>query len=191
MINIPLNDDGPDMDLIEKYVNNDETIKGIWCVPQYSNPSGITYSDEVVDRFAQLKPAAKDFRIFWDNAYLVHHLYPDHQDHVKNIFKACEENGNPDLVFEFCSTSKITIPGAGIAAMATSLKNKKEILDHMTIQGIGFDKLNQLRHCLYLKDLSNLKLHMQQQANFLRPKFETVLRMFDEELSKLEIASWS
>lgn len=190
MIHIPMDENGPDMDLVEKYVNHDVSVKGIWCVPQYSNPSGITYSDEVVDRFARLKPAAKDFRIFWDNAYLVHHLY-DKQDHVKNIFKACEQYGSEDLVFEFCSTSKVTIPGAGIAAMSCSMGNKKDILKHMTIQGIGFDKLNQLRHIEYLKDLETLNHHMKKQAVFLRPKFDLVLDIFEKELKGLGIGSWS
>lgn len=191
MINISFNEDGPDMDMIEDYVNNDETVKGIWCVPQYSNPNGVTYSKDVVKRFANLKPAAKDFRIFWDNAYLVHHLYDDKQEHVANIMKACEEAGNPDLVFEFCSTSKVTIPGAGVAAMATSLNNKNDVLKHMNIQGIGFDKLNQLRHVLYLKDMNGLASHMQKQADCLRPKFQAVLDIFEQELSDLDIGSWS
>ena len=191
MINIPLNDYGPDMDMVEHYVNNDASVKGIWCVPQYSNPSGISYSDEVVTRFASLKPAAKDFRIYWDNAYCVHHLYDDQQDHVKNIIKECEKQGNPDLVYEFCSTSKVTIPGAGISAMATSPRNKKEILSHMTIQGIGFDKLNQFRHCLYLQDMTHLQEHMSKQAEYLRPKFKIVLDMLDKELSGLGIAKWT
>lgn len=191
MINIPFKGDGPDMDLVEEYVQHDESVKGIWCVPQYSNPNGITYSDEVVDRFANLKPAAKDFRIFWDNAYLVHHLYEDQQAHVKNIIKACEDAGNPDLVFEFCSTSKITLPGAGVAAMASSVRNIKDILKHMGIQGIGYDKLNQFRHVLYLKDQEGLRNHMRKQAECLKPKFDSVLDTFDRELTGLDIGTWS
>lgn len=191
MINIPFKGNGPDMDLVEEYVQNDESVKGIWCVPQYSNPNGITYSDEVVERFANLKPAAKDFRIFWDNAYLVHHLYEDQQEHVKNIIKACEEAGNPDLVFEFCSTSKITLPGAGVAAMASSIGNKKDILKHMGIQGIGYDKLNQFRHVLYLKDQEGLKEHMRKQAECLKPKFDSVLNTLHHELTGLDIGTWS
>lgn len=190
MIPISMDDNGPDMDLVEKYVNHDDSVKGIWCVPQYANPSGITYSDEVVQRFAHLKPAAKDFRIFWDNAYIIHHLYDKH-DHVMNILEACEEAGNPDLVFEFCSTSKVTFPGAGVAAMATSLDNKKDTLKHLTIQSIGHDKLNQLRHAEYFPNMDSLKQHMQKQAELLRPKFEMVLDIFEEELAPLQIGKWS
>lgn len=191
MIPVPLNDNGPDMDVVEQYVNNDESVKGIWCVPQYSNPTGTTYSDETVKRFASLKPAAKDFRIFWDNAYCIHHLYSDKQDHVANIIKACEEAGNPDIVFEFCSTSKVTFPGSGVAAMATSKNNKQDILKHMTIQTIGHDKINQLRHVRYFKNIDGLMKHMEKQADVLRPKFEAVIEILDKELSGLDIASWS
>lgn len=191
MINIPLHEDGPDMDMVQDYVENDTNVKGIWCVPQYANPTGITYSDDIVYKLANLKPAAKDFRIFWDNAYCLHHLYPNKQDHVANIIKACEESKNPDMVFEFCSTSKVTFPGSGVAAMATSVNNKKDILKHMTVQTIGHDKINQLRHVRYFKNVDNLKAHMDKQADILRPKFEAVLRIFDEELKDLGIASWS
>lgn len=191
MINIPMDENGPDMDLIEDYVRNDESIKGIWCVPQYSNPSGVTYSDEVVNRFAHLQPAAKDFRIFWDNAYIVHHLYPDQQAHVRNILKACQEAGNPDLVFEFCSTSKVTLPGSGVAALATSLENRKDIIKHMSIQCIGYDKLNQLRHIEYFKHVEDLETHMQKEANILRPKFELVLSVLHNELYGLGIGEWT
>lgn len=191
MINIPMDDNGPDMDLIEDYVHNDESIKGIWCVPQYSNPSGITYSDETVQRFAHLKPAAKDFRIFWDNAYLVHHLYNDQQDHVMNILEASEKAGNPNLVFEFCSTSKITLPGSGVAALATSLENRQDIINHMTIQCIGHDKINQLRHVEYFRKIESLEDHMKKQADILRPKFEAVLDIFNQELGGLGIANWT
>ena len=170
MIPIPMDENGPDMDLVEKYVQEDETVKGIWCVPQYSNPSGITYSDKVVDRFAHLKPAAKDFRIFWDNAYVVHHLYADKQSHVKDILKACEDAGNPDMVFEFCSTSKVTFPGAGVAAMATSLNNKKDSLKH---------------------NVESLTQHMEKQADVLKPKFEMVIDIFNRELADLKIGKWT
>lgn len=191
MIPVPLNEDGPDMDMVEDYVNHDESVKGIWCVPQYSNPSGVTYSHETVERFAHLKPAAKDFRIFWDNAYLIHHLYEDQQDHVDNIILACEKAGNADMVFEFCSTSKVTFPGSGVACMATSIDNKKDILKHMTVQTIGHDKINQLRHVEYFKDVDGLKKHMKKHADILRPKFEAVLDILDKELGGLEIGQWT
>lgn len=191
MIPVPMNDNGPDMDIVEQYVQNDESVKGIWCVPQYANPTGITYSDETVDRFAQLKPAAKDFRIFWDNAYLIHHLYDNHQAHVKNILTACQETGNENIIFEFCSTSKVTFPGSGVAAMATSIENKKDILKHMTVQTIGHDKINQLRHVEYFKNLDGLKNHMKKHADILRPKFEAVLKILEEELGDLQIGSWT
>lgn len=191
MINIPMNEDGPDMDLVEKYVNNDDTVKGIWCVPQYSNPSGITYSDEVVRRMASLKPAAKDFRLFWDNAYIVHHLYEDKQDHVLEILKACKDAGNEDLVFEFCSTSKVTLAGSGVAAMATSAANKQDILKHLTIQSISHDKLNQLRHVNYFSNGYSIEDHMKKHANILRPKFEAVLDTLETELGGLNIGQWT
>lgn len=191
LVPISMDENGPDMDMVENYVNNDETVKGIWCVPQYSNPSGITYSDETVERFAHLKPAAKDFRIFWDNAYIVHHLYDEDQDHVLDILKACEDADNANIVFEFCSTSKVSLPGSGVAALATSLENKQDILKHMTIQCIGYDKINQLRHVEYFKNMDGVKKHMQKQASILRPKFETVLDIFEKELGELEIASWT
>ena len=191
MINIPMHENGPDMDLIEKYVQTDESIKGIWCVPQYSNPTGITYSDEVVERFANLNPAAKDFRIFWDNAYLVHHLYNDKQEHVKNLIKACQEAGQPNLVFEFCSTSKVTLPGSGVAALASSAANLADIKKQLTIQTIGYDKINQLRHVRFFKDINGLKEHMKKHADFLRPKFEATLKVLEDELTGLGIGTWS
>lgn len=191
MIPVPLNEDGPNMDIVEKYVNNDKSVKGIWCVPQYSNPSGYTYSSETVNRFAHLKPAAKDFRIFWDNAYLIHHLYDDKQDHVDNILTACQKANNEDIVFEFCSTSKVTFPGSGVAALATSINNKKDILKHMTVQTIGHDKINQLRHVEYFKNLDGLKNHMTKHANILRPKFEAVLEILEKELGDLKIGTWT
>lgn len=191
MIPIPLYHDGPDMDMIQHYVENDESVKGIWCVPQYSNPTGITYSDKTVERFAHLNPAAKDFRIFWDNAYILHHLYDDKQDHLSDILSACLEAGHPDIVFEFCSTSKVSFPGSGVAAMATSNHNKADILKHMNIQAIGYDKLNQLRHVQYFKDIAGLKSHMQKHAELLRPKFDLVLDIFDKELGSLGIGTWT
>lgn len=190
MINIPLYDDGPDMDLVEKYVNNDEAVKGIWCVPKYSNPTGISYSDEVVRRFANLHPAAEDFRIYWDNAYCIHHLYDDVQDEILNILEECEKAGNPDMVYIFASTSKISFPGSGISAIATSLENIKFITGQMTIQTIGHDKINQLRHARFFKDIDGLKAHMKIHAKLLRPKFEAVLNTLDAELTGLGIGEW-
>jgi DNA-binding transcriptional MocR family regulator len=191
MINIPLYDDGPDMDLVEQYVNNDEAVKGIWCVPKYSNPTGISYSDDVVRRFANLKPKAKDFRIFWDNAYCVHHLYEDDQDELLNIMDECEKAGNPDMYYIFASTSKVTFPGSGISAIATSQENIKYIIDQMTIQTIGNDKINQLRHVRFLKDIDGLKAHMKRHAELIRPKFQAVLSTLDEELTGLGIGTWT
>ncbi len=190
MINIPLYDDGPDMDLVEKYVNNDEAVKGIWCVPKYSNPTGISYSDEVVKRFAGLKPAAEDFRIYWDNAYCIHHLYDDVHDEILNILDECEKAGSPDMVYIFASTSKISFPGSGVSAIAASPKNIEFIMGQMTIQTIGHDKINQLRHARFFKDIDGLKAHMKIHAKLLRPKFEAVLNTLEKELTGLEIGSW-
>ncbi len=190
MINIPLHDDGPDMDLVEEYVNNDPAVKGIWCVPKYSNPTGISYSDEVVKRFANLKPAAEDFRIYWDNAYCIHHLYEDTQDEILNILDECEKAGNPDMVYIFSSTSKISFPGSGVSAIASSPANIKFILSQMTIQTIGHDKINQLKHARFFKDIDGLTEHMKLHADLLRPKFEAVLNTLDKELAGLEIGSW-
>ena len=190
MINIPMKADGPDMDLVEKYVNNDESVKGIWCVPKYSNPQGITYSDEVVKRFAALKPAAKDFRIFWDNAYAIHDLYEDDKDELLETFAECKKNGNEDMVYEFCSTSKVTFAGGGISALAASKSNIDDVKRTMTIQTIGHDKVNQLRHARYFKDINGVYDHMKKHAAILRPKFEAVINEFEKELSGLGIASW-
>ena len=178
------------MDRVEQYVNNDETVKGIWCVPKYSNPQGFTYSDETVKRFANLKPAAKDFRIFWDNAYVIHHLYDDKQDEILDIISECEKAGNPDMVFEFASTSKVSFPGSGIAALASSEANLADIKKSLTIQTIGYDKLNQLRHVRYFKDINGLKEHMRKHAEQMRPKFEAVLEVLNTELGGLGIGSW-
>ena len=191
MINIPMKEDGPDMDLVEKYVNEDSAVKGIWCVPKYSNPQGYTYSDETVKRFAALKPAAEDFRIFWDNAYAVHDLYEDRSDKLLEILGECEKAGHPDMVYEFCSTSKVTFPGAGIAAIVTSPANVEQIKAAMTIQTIGYDKLNQLRHTKYFKNIDGMKAHMKRHAAIMRPKFEAVLKVLESELAGLGIGSWT
>ena len=190
MINIPMTADGPDMDMVEQYVNNDEAVKGIWCIPKYSNPEGVVYSDETVKRFAALKPAAKDFRIFWDNAYAVHHLYEDQQAEILNILELCEQAGNPDMVFEFCSTSKVSFPGAGIAAIATSEANIADIKKRLTIQTIGHDKINQLRHVKYFKDMNGVKEHMMKHAAIIRPKFEMLDQLLTREVASRGIGSW-
>ena len=190
MINIPLYSDGPDMNMVEEYVNNDPAVKGIWCVPKYSNPTGISYSDEVVKRFAALKPAAEDFRIYWDNAYCIHHLYEDTQDEILNILDECETAGNPNMVYIFSSTSKISFPGSGVSAIASSPENIKFILSHMTVQTIGHDKINQLRHARFFKDINGLNAHMKKHAELLRPKFAAVLDALDAEIAGLEIGNW-
>ncbi len=191
MINIPLNDDGPDMDLVEQLVREDDAVKGIWCVPQYSNPSGVVYSDETVRRLAHLMPAAKDFRIYWDNSYCVHHLYFDSVSYIIDILQECEKAGTPDMVYEFLSTSKISFAGAGLAAVATSENNQKDIKKYLTIQTICHDKVNQLRHVQYFIDRENILGHMKKHADLLRPKFEAVNRILESELGGLEIGSWT
>lgn len=192
MINVPMTKEGPDMDLVEKLVAEDEAIKGIWCVPQYSNPQGYSYSDETVKRMAALKPAAGDFRIFWDNAYGIHHLYdqPDQQDHILNLLEECEKAGNPDMVYMFASTSKVSYAGSGISAVAASKANLAEIQRHMNYQIISHDKLNQLRHVRFFKDLEGVKAHMKKHAAIMRPKFETVIEVLERELGGLGIGSW-
>ncbi|MDD2980634.1 MAG: aminotransferase [Hespellia sp.] len=190
MINVPMLPTGPDMDMVEKLVSEDEAIKGIWCVPKYSNPQGISYSDDTVRRFARLKPAAKDFRIFWDNAYSIHHLYDNDQDVILELLEECEKAGNPDLVYKFISTSKVSFPGSGVAAVATSPNNLADFKKHMKFQTIGHDKLNQLRHVHFFKDMEGMHAHMRKHAEILRPKFEAVLQVLDRELSGLEIGSW-
>lgn len=194
MINVPMTPEGPDMDMIEELVANDASIKGIWCVPKYSNPQGYSYSDETVRRFARLEPAAPDFRIFWDNAYGIHYLYDrpeSEQPHILNILEECEKAGNPDIVYEFCSTSKITFPGAGVAAMASSEANIADIKSKLKWQTIGPDKINQLRHVRYFKDINGMKDYMKKHAAIIRPKFEAVLETLEKELGELGIASWS
>ena len=191
MINIPMSESGPDMGMVEEYVSKDASVKGIWCVPKYSNPQGYTYSEETVKRMAALKPAAEDFRIFWDNAYVIHDLYDDNKDEIADIISECEKAGNPDMVFEFASTSKVSFPGSGIAALATSANNIADIKKQLTIQTIGHDKLNQLRHVRFFKDINGLKEHMRKHAEFTRPKFEAVERVLEEELGGLGIGSWT
>ena len=191
MIPVPMTETGPDMDLVERLVAEDETIKGIWCVPKYSNPQGYTYSDETVRRFARLKPAAKDFRIFWDNAYTIHHLYDDKQDHLIEILAECKRAGNPDMVYKFASTSKITFPGSGISALATSLNNLEDVRKQMVHQTIGHDKVNQLRHVRFFGDIHTMVEHMRKHADILRPKFEAVEDIFEKNLGGLGIAEWT
>lgn len=191
MITIPMTENGPDMDMVEDLVSKDSSIKGIWCVPKYSNPQGYTYSDETVKRFANLSPAASDFRIFWDNAYAVHDLYDDKSSKLLDILSECEKAGKPDMVYEFCSTSKVTFAGGGIAAMASSQANLDFVKKQMTVQTIGYDKVNQLRHVRYFKDINGLKAHMMKHAAIMRPKFEAVLNVLDKELGELGIASWT
>ena len=191
MLNVPMTPQGPDMDLVEDLVSKDESIKGIWCVPKYSNPQGYTYSEETVKRFANLKPAAKDFRIFWDNAYAVHDIYEDRQDELAEILSLCEKAGNPDLVYEFCSTSKITYAGAGISAVAASKANLDDMKKSLTLQTIGFDKVNQLRHVRYFKDMNGIKAQMKKHADWMRPKFDAVLAVLDRDLGGLKIGEWT
>lgn len=189
MINIPMLKTGPDMDMIEKYVSEDESIKGIWCVPKYSNPEGVVYSDETVRRFAALKPKADDFRIFWDNAYAVHDLYEEIK--LANLLSLAKDYGNENLPLIFASTSKISYAGSGIAVMAASKANLDKTKKSMSIQTIGHDKLNQLRHVKFFKTAAGVFEHMKKHAALLRPKFETVLDAFEKELAPLGVAEWS
>ena len=189
MIVVPMLATGPDMDMIENLCAQDETIKGIWCVPKYSNPTGITFSDETVRRFAALKPKAKDFRIFWDNAYLVHDLY-DESDSLLNLHDEAKKHGNEDLVFEFCSTSKITLAGGGVCFVASSKKNIQWLTKTLALEGLGYDKVNQLRHYRYFKNAQGVKDVMKKHAAILRPKFEAVLDTFESEFADTGIASW-
>ncbi|MBQ2668984.1 MAG: aminotransferase class I/II-fold pyridoxal phosphate-dependent enzyme [Clostridia bacterium] len=190
MINIPMSETGPDMDLVEKLVAEDESIKGIWCVPKYSNPTGITYSDETVRRFASLRPAAKDFKIMWDNAYCVHDL-TDTPDHLLDIYDECMANGTEDMLMIFASTSKISFPGAGVACVATSDRNIVDLKKHFMTQTIGPDKMNQLRHVLFLHDIHGVRDLMKGHRAILEPKFKLCQRMLKEQLGDLEIAAWN
>ncbi|MBQ7535632.1 MAG: aminotransferase [Stomatobaculum sp.] len=188
---VPMLPTGPDMDIVEKMVSEDPSVKGIWCVPKYSNPTGNSYSDETVRRFARLKPAAPDFRIYWDNAYTIHHLYDHDQDHLIEILLECKRAGNPDLVYKFASTSKISFPGSGVAALAASLNNLEDIKRQLKIQTIGHDKVNQLRHVRFFKDIHGMTEHMRKHADILRPKFEAVEEILEEELGGLGIGTWT
>ncbi len=190
MINIPMTPTGPDMDMIEKLVADDETIKGIWCVPQYSNPDGISYSDETVKRFASLKPKAKDFRIFWDNAYCIHHL-TDKPEYILNILDEAKKVGNENIVYIFASTSKVTFPGAGVAVMGASKENIEDIKKFLGISIIGYDKMNQLRHVRYFGSAENMKEHMKKHMAIIAPKFNLVCEKLKAEIEPLGIASWT
>ncbi|NMP36638.1 MAG: aminotransferase class I/II-fold pyridoxal phosphate-dependent enzyme [Clostridiales bacterium] len=189
MIPVPMLADGPDMDVIESYMN-DTLVKGMFCVPKYSNPQGITYSDATVRRIAALKPAAKDFRIIWDNAYCVHDIN-DTPDKLLNIFEACEERGSEDMVIEFTSTSKISFPGAGVSVIAASENNIKAITERLFVQIISYDKINQLRHARYFKDADGIKAHMKLHASIIKPKFDAVTDALNNQLAGLDIASWN
>lgn len=190
MIPVPMDENGPDMDLVEELVANDESIKGMWCVPKYSNPTGITFSDEVVKRIAALKPKAKDFRVMWDNAYVVHDV-TDTPDTLLSIVDECKKAGNEDLPILFCSTSKITFPGAGVAAMASSKNNMAVFMNKYQFQTIGYDKLNMLRHMLFFKDKNGVLEHMNKHKEILKPKFDVVVEKLESEVKEAGIATWT
>ncbi len=193
MIPVEMTENGPDMDTVEKLVEGDEAVKGMWCVPKYSNPQGYTYSEETVRRLAAMKPKAADFRIYWDNAYAVHHLYgeKERQDWLPDILALCKEAGNPDMVYEFVSTSKVTFPGAGVCMAASSEANRKEFLRHLQIQTIGHDKVNQLRHVRFLRDMDGVREHMKKQGELTLTRFEAVWKLLESELGGLGIGTWT
>lgn len=190
LITVPMTPAGPDMDMVRELVESDPEIKGIWCVPKYTNPQGYTYSNETVEAFAALKPAADDFRIFWDNAYLVHG-FREIDDELLNIFEACEKYGSSDMVYEFMSTSKVTFSGAGVSVIAASRNNTAFLLKQLGVQTIGYDKINQLRHVKFFGSADGLKAHMKKQAEFLRPKFDCTLKTLHSGLDGLDIAEWT
>ena len=190
MVPVKMNDDGPDMNEVYNIACSDPSVKGMWCVPKFSNPEGITYSDEVVEQIAMMKPAAPDFRIFWDNAYVVHELY-DENVPLANIFELAKQYGTEDNIFYFASTSKITFPGSGLAIMAASDKNLEQIRPIIATQTIGYDKINQMRHVKFFKNADGIRAHMRLHAAILRPKFELVENKFEENLGGLGIAHWT
>lgn len=191
MINVPMTENGPDMSIIETLVKNDSSIKGMWCVPQYSNPDGSVYSDETIRRLSSMKTLAKDFRIFWDNAYSVHHLFNGSICEISNILDECIAAANPNRVYMFASTSKVSMPGSGVAAIATSNDNVENILNRMRKQTIGYDKLNMLRHSEVFKNKATVLEHMKEIAEILRPNFDITLSIMENQLSELDIAKWS
>ncbi|MBQ2634347.1 MAG: aminotransferase class I/II-fold pyridoxal phosphate-dependent enzyme [Oscillospiraceae bacterium] len=190
MISIPMGKNGPDMALVRQYVESDPAVKGIWCVPKYSNPTGCVYSPDTVEAFAALKPAADDFRIFWDNAYFVHG-FRNREEPLRNIFDACRKYGSEDMVYEFMSTSKATFSGAGVAVLAASRNNIAFLTRQMSVQTLGYDKINQLRHVRYFKNVEGLKKHMRKQANYLRPKFDCALAALHTGLDGTGIGAWT
>jgi DNA-binding transcriptional MocR family regulator len=185
-----MDNNGPDMDQVEALVAKDESIKGMWCVPKYSNPTGCVYADDTVERLANMPAAAKDFRIFWDNAYAYHHLTDEYLE-VKNLLAACKDAKNPERALMFGSTSKISFAGAGLAMLAASTANIAFIRKLMSFQSIGPDKLNQLRHVRFFKNMEGIKAHMKKHAKIMKPRFDTVQNILERDLAGLGVATWS